>query len=93
MGFTPKRTPGGMLGDPIPYESAFNANDAMAANFQAALGGAVSMLGSANSFFKPNAMPPPAPDPNRYQGGLLPGPYDPSNTSTWPSPPPLRSID
>lgn len=69
VGFTPSRTPGGMLGDPIPVMPTFNGYDAMMGNFAAGVDAIGSTLGAFAGMSGSGNTPAPTPMPN-YSGNL-----------------------
>ena len=65
VGFTPERTPGGLLGAEMPVSSAFNNNDFNAAAFGSALQGigtAAAGFAQASAMGGGNNTPPPIPE-------------------------------
>ena len=65
VGFTPERTPGGLLGAEMPVSSAFNNNDFNAAAFGSALQGfgtAAAGFAQASALGGGNNTPPPIPE-------------------------------
>jgi hypothetical protein len=76
VGYTPERTPAGLLGAEMPVGSSFNNNDFNAGAFGAALQGfgtAAAGAVSAAAYPKPTADLPPVPELTQFQGPFIPG--------------------
>jgi hypothetical protein len=69
VGFTPQRTPGGMLGAPMDIQPTFNGNDAMMGNFAAGLDFIGSTMGAFAGLGGSGKTPAPQPMPN-YSGSF-----------------------